>query len=46
MFKISLNYKHLANWPKGLSCGQSRSPARTVFIRDVVNKAKNAIFGW
>ncbi|MBZ9629698.1 hypothetical protein LB465_02820 [Salegentibacter sp. LM13S] len=25
----------------GLSCGQSRTPARTVFIRDVANNTKN-----
>ena len=29
-----------------LSCGQSSSPAHTVFIRDVVNKANKGIFGW
>jgi len=38
--QISLESKFRARLLSGLSCGQSRSPARTVFIRDVATHSK------
>ena len=39
--QICLESKLCARLLSGLSCGQSRSPARTVFIRDVGGHAKS-----
>jgi len=41
--KISLKSKFRARLLSGLSCGQSRSPARTVFIRDVIWESKKGL---
>jgi len=41
--KISLKSKLRARLLSGLSCGQSRSPARTVFIRDVAIHLKKKL---
>ena len=41
--KTCFKSKLRARLHSGLTCGQSRSPARTVFIRDVVHKPKTRI---
>ena len=43
MLKSVPNQKFCAHLLSGLSCGQSRSPARTVFIRDVVVHLKTTM---